>query len=262
MKSGALSAQTVTQAPKAAVIVGASAGVGRALAAELAQRGWALVLCATDARDLGALAEDLRLRFGARVAVLVSDLAAPDFNAEALAQACAKAAPVPVEALLLAAGIADAERDSRLEETDVLERLARVNYLSAIAAARAFARRYEAQGRGTIVGFSSIAAHAPRRRNMVYASAKAGLESYFGSLRHYFAGTPVRVQCYALGYVDTALSYGQKLPLPAAAPRRVARRIAEGLGRDVGLCFEPRYWGAITAALRLLPWPVYRRLKF
>src|SRR5438874_1782648 len=61
-----------------AVILGASAGVGRALAVRLASQQAELALIARDQRDLDAMAADFRLRFGATVHVLAADLAEPD----------------------------------------------------------------------------------------------------------------------------------------------------------------------------------------
>ncbi|MBN8483018.1 MAG: SDR family NAD(P)-dependent oxidoreductase, partial [Xanthomonadales bacterium] len=59
-----------------AIVIGASSGLGRALAVELARRGRPLLLVASDARDLDALACDLGLRFGVAVGTLALDLVA------------------------------------------------------------------------------------------------------------------------------------------------------------------------------------------
>ena len=55
-------------------IIGASAGVGRALASAFASAGHDLILVASDARDLRALASDLEIRHGARVAAIAADV--------------------------------------------------------------------------------------------------------------------------------------------------------------------------------------------
>ena len=60
-----------------AIVVGASAGLGRALAGELAAAGHDLVVVSSDARDLEALASDLRIRHGVRVVTAPSDLPPP-----------------------------------------------------------------------------------------------------------------------------------------------------------------------------------------
>ena len=58
------------------VVVGASSGLGRALAEELARTGHELLLVASDPRDLSAIAADLGLRHAAKVHTLALDLAA------------------------------------------------------------------------------------------------------------------------------------------------------------------------------------------
>jgi short-subunit dehydrogenase len=243
-----------------AVVVGASSGVGRALAEALAERHTDLVLSATDPRDLHALASDLALRWGIRAHPQPLDLADPLLD---FAEVCKRWVTLlgRVDSLLLPVGYVS-RHDDGPPSPGLIETTVRINYTGVIALAAEFARVFEQQGHGRIVAFSSIAAAVPRRRNMVYASAKAGLETYFQALRHYFAGSGVRVQVYALGYVDTAMTYGLRLRLPAVPPRRVALRVIAHLDKDVGRVYYPRYWGLVTRLLRLLPWRVYRRLRF
>jgi short-subunit dehydrogenase len=97
---------------------------------------------------------------------------------------------------------------------------------------------------------------------MVYAAAKRGLESYFESIRHRTSASGVRVQFYRLGYVDTQMSFGRKMPFPMVSPDQVARHVVRYLGRDLGLVHYPRFWFAIGAILKSLPWIIYRRLQF
>src|ERR1044072_4369313 len=192
---------------KTAVIVGASSGVGRALASALASRGWKLVLSARDRRDLAAVAADLSLRWSAECHALPIDLSNCDFSGATFCQECVGLSGTIDAVFYVAGGIDD--HDDGLADDATTQRLAGVNYVSAIKTLGAFAKLFEQRGRGTLVGFSSIAAAAPRRQNVAYASAKAGLETYLLGLRHRFADTEVLVQGYALGYVDTAMAYGK-----------------------------------------------------
>ena len=245
---------------KSAVIVGASSGVGRALAGALAARGWKLVLSARDRRDLDAVAADLNLRFNVACEPLPVDLSNCDFAGETFCEQCVSALGV-IDALFYVAGAIDDHDDGSTDDETTLK-LAQVNYVSAIKTLGAFAKLFDQRGRGTLVGFSSIAAAAPRRQNVVYSSAKAGLETYLRGLRHRFADTPVSVQGYALGYVDTAMAYGKKLLLPAVSANAVANEVVRNLNRDIGIKYYPAYWRLITLALRLLPWFIYKRLRF
>jgi short-subunit dehydrogenase len=243
-----------------AVVVGASSGVGRALAEALAQTGTDLVLAATDCRDLKALARDLSLRHGVRAHPYALDLAD---SATCFADTVTHWLQLVghIDAVLVPAGHVDA-RDAELPCPELIETTVRVNYTGVVGVIAECARLFAARGHGHIVAFSSIAAAVPRRRNMVYASAKAGLEAYLRALRHYFAGTDVVVQVYALGYVDSAMTFGQRLLLRPISPARVAARVVRNLKKDVGRVYCPRYWALVTRLLRLLPWWAYRQLQF
>ena len=243
-----------------AVVVGASGGVGRALSAELARRGYDLVIGARHADDLDALAADLRLRHGRAVAPCPIDLCGPADAVERYVEECF-ARLGEVDAVLVTAGAVD-DADDGTAPTPVAATLVQTNFLGVASVVSAVVERFEQQGRGTVVLFSSIAAAAPRGRNVVYGAAKAALEHYGRGLQHRLAGGPVRVQIYALGYVDTAMAAGRRLLLPPADPQRVARTVVAGLQEDRRFTYLPRYWRAIVFGLRHLPWPIYRRLSF
>jgi short-subunit dehydrogenase len=243
-----------------AVVVGASAGVGRALATELARRGYDLVIGARHAEDLDAVAADLALRHGGAVTPAPLDLCGPADALEGYVDDCI-ARLGEVDAVLVTAGAVD-DADDGTAPPAVTARLVQTNFLGVVTLVGAFVERLEEQGGGTVVLFSSIAAAAPRGRNVVYAASKAALEHYGRALQHRLAEGPVRVQVYALGYVDTAMAAGRRLPLPPADPARIARTVVDCLHHERRFTYLPRYWRPITFGLRHLPWPVYRRLRF
>jgi short-subunit dehydrogenase len=245
---------------RGAVVVGASAGVGRALSAELARRGYDLVVSARHTEDLDALAADLRLRHPVAVSPRTLDLCGPPADLDRYVDECL-ALLGEVDAVLVTAGTV-ADEDDGVAPPAVTSTLLQTNFLGVATLAGAFVERLEAQGKGTIVLFSSIAAAAPRGRNVMYGAAKAALEHYGRSLQHRFAGGNVRVQIYALGYVDTGMAAGRRLLLPPADPRRIAATVVNGLDRDHRFTYLPRYWRAVVFVLRRLPWSVYRRLDF
>jgi short-subunit dehydrogenase len=226
-----------------AMVVGASAGVGRALADELARTGHDLVLVARDDRDLDALAADLSMRHGVKVTPFACDLANDDTAFDEVISVCRGALEELVYVLFPIGTVDDGD--------DGLTAWATSEFLSELAGRR-----------GTVVFFSSIAAAAPRRRNVVYSAAKAALESYARSLRHRFAGSEVAIQVYALGYVDTTMTFGRPLLLPKADPARIAHTVVRNLDAGPQFRYLPRWWGPIVRVLSVLPWPIYRRLDF
>jgi decaprenylphospho-beta-D-erythro-pentofuranosid-2-ulose 2-reductase len=240
-----------------AVIVGGSSGIGRSLARALAARGTNVLLIARTKEDLSATASDLTVRFGIRAAWIAMDISQPELDAEALARRCVDTIG-DVHAVYLPAGaVSD---DDLGPNPAAVDPMTAVNFTGPAKIAAAFGKDMAARGSGTIVFFSSIAAAAPRRKNVAYSAAKAALEVYAKGLRHDLEPKGVRVAVVAPGYVDTRLSYGMALRFPVASPDQVADFV---VARELrGRHYYPRFWGWITWVLRHLPWSIYRRLSF
>ena len=162
------------------VVVGASSGLGRALAEELARMGRPLVLVSSDARDLLPIASDLPVRFGGPVRTVAADAAEHAGLAASLDRPCLRVSrsrlscfPWERSATRRWAARARAGRAARAHEP-----------VSVSSVVGRLLPRLISQGSGTIVGFGSVAALRGRSGNVQYAAAKRALESYFESLRH------------------------------------------------------------------------------
>jgi short-subunit dehydrogenase len=239
------------------LIVGASSGLGRALAAELASRGHELLLVSSDARDLDAIAADLALRHGTRVHVLALELAHEADPGARLSQAL-DALPA-LDALLLPIGLSRTDDDFSLDAARIGQLLA-INLHAPLAIVHALLPRLLAS-RGVVVLFGSIAAVRGRGRNIVYAGAKRALESLYESLRQRHAARDLRVQLYRLGFLATNLTHGMTLPTAATDPARVARIVAARLTRGSARWYLPRRFALVAVIVRCLPWPLYRRMR-
>jgi short-subunit dehydrogenase len=238
------------------LIVGASAGLGRALAEHLAAAGHDLFLVASDQRDLVATGDDLRIRHGARLAVMSMDLTAPEpgrLRAEVMARLGG------LDNLFYVAGTSLMDAD--VLRDDMLEDLIAVNFSSGVRVVNAFLGDLAKLPGANIVGIGSVSAARGRRLNSVYGAAKRGLEFYFEALRHRLTGMPCRVQFYRVGYLQTRMTFGQKLPFPALDPKRAALVITANLGKDAGLIYLPWWWRIIVGIVVLLPWPIFKRLN-
>lgn len=240
-----------------AIVVGASAGLGRALAGELARRGQELLLVASDARDLEALASDLRLRHGVAVGTVAMDLAAtPDPGARIRT---ALEGLSPPSALLLPVGVSRADDDLTLGPGAIGQLLA-INLHAPLAIVHVLLPDL-LESRGTVVLFGSIAGVRGRGRNVVYAGAKRALVSLYESLRQRYRTAELSVQLYQLGFLDTNLTHGMALPAAAVAPEAVARIVVDRLGRGSSLRYLPAKFALVAAVVRSLPWFLYRRMK-
>lgn len=242
------------------VVLGGSSGVGRALVEQLAVRGDKVLAVARDLRDLEALQHDCELRYGAKIQIIATDFAATDFNPHAFTENCIQTLGRITHLFMPVGAISD--NDKGVPAPEVVAQLTMVNQLRPAQLLSAFCDHFTANGYGHAMIFTTIATAAPRGNNAAYAAAKAGLEFYCRALQHHFADSDVIIQICALGYVDTTMSFGMKLMFPAVTPDAVALfalRMSESRER---FAYFPRFWWLITALLRILPWPIYKRLSF
>lgn len=241
------------------VVIGASAGLGRALAEQLASRGHNLFLTASDDADLNALSHDLQLRYGVKVLSLAFDLNDRDVDPGELKTHIVNTFGLP-QNLFFIAGVSYRD-DNGSQPSNKIGQLLSVNLMSPIQVINAMLPLLENTPSSNIVGIGSVASIRPRRSNMVYGAAKTGLESYFGSLRHYLAAKQCRTQFYRSGYLHTQMTFGQKLPLPALSPQAAAKIIAANLDKDLGVVYLPWWWKIIALCLNTLPWSVFKKLN-
>lgn len=188
-------------AGKVVVLTGASEGIGRALALHLARGGARLVLSARDAARLGTLAQECR-RLGGEALVLPAD-ASVRARCEALAEA-ALAHCGAIDALVLNAGATMWSRLDELEDVDLLERLARLNYLGAAWLTRAALPALRAS-RGRIVAVASLAGLVGVPTRTGYAASKHAMVDFFDSLRVELMGSGVSVTVIAPDFVRSEI---------------------------------------------------------
>jgi short-subunit dehydrogenase len=241
------------------VVVGASSGLGRALAERLARDRRSLLLVSSDQRDVTAISADLQTVSGATVRVLAHDAADYVGFANRLSEFLGP--EEVIEGLLFPLGTVSEGDDGSLDPVSA-ERLLRVNFLSVVSVVSRLLPRLFERRSGIIIGFGTVAAIRGRARNIVYAASKRALESYFESLRHLCEPHGITVVFYVLGYVDTNLSFGKALRLPRASTVEVAERVCSEFERKRGKRYLPGWWCVVAWAVRHLPWPVFQRLRF
>ena len=240
-------------------IIGASAGVGRALASAFAAAGHDLVLVSSDERDLGALSSDLAIRHGTRVATIAADVNDGDGYLDRVADAAGRLGAL--DGMLFPLG-ATAEDDDGRFDPGLVGTLTRVNYEAVVSAATRFLPELHARPRATLVAFGSVAAVRGRGRNVAYSAAKRALQGFFESLRHACAGSRVRVQFYVLGYMETEQARGLQSRIPKGDPLALGRRVCRDVHRDVGVVYYPGFWRLIAGGVRAVPWSMYKRMRF
>ena len=149
-----------------------------------------------------------------------------------------------------------AERDVRLAATMI-----DTNFTGHVTALLAFGSRMRERGSGTIVVLSSVAAVRPRRFNLVYGAAKAGLDAFARGLADRLHGTGVRVLLVRPGFVAGRMTAGMRPAPLATTPQAVGSATAAALRRGRATVWVPSSLAGFALALRLIPRPLWRRIS-
>jgi decaprenylphospho-beta-D-erythro-pentofuranosid-2-ulose 2-reductase len=139
--------------------------------------------------------------------------------------------------------------------------LVQTNLTGQVTTLLAAAARLRTQGHGTIVVLSSVAAIRPRRANFVYGATKAGLDAFARGLADSLHGSGVRVLLVRPGFVIGRMTRGLRPAPLATTPAAVGRAVAAGLARDATVVWVPPVLRVFAVALRLIPRPIWRRLR-
>lgn len=229
-------------------LIGASYGIGAALAREFHGRGASLILSARDARALQALAAECG---GAQVLSL--DLA----QRETLVQAVAALAGTRVDGVICTAALYDPSRVADLNPART-EALVRVNLLGSLDIAQ-LTPPLIAPG-GQLVLFGSVAGYFGLPRGQAYSATKAAIINLAESLRVELA-PQVDVRLVSPGFVQTRLTQKNTFTMPALiTPEAAAKAVANGLQRRGFEIHFPKRFTLGIKLLRALPYGLSLRL--
>jgi short-subunit dehydrogenase len=249
------------RATPGALILGASSGIGAALARELARQGYRLALVGRNETALVALTNECNGEHAGppQARSYTCDVRAFD-SAPALYQGIADDVGGALRLVAYVAGIMPSGKAGAWtfeEERAMVE----TNLLGAMRWLDLAAERFSRVGEGVIVGVSSVAGDRGRRGNSAYMASKAGLSTYLESLRYRLRGTGVRVVTVKPGYVATPMTADLKLPQALTiTPERAAKRIAQAARKSSGVVYVPGYWAPIMWGIRQLPASAIARL--
>lgn len=229
-----------------AIIVGATSGIGRALAIELSQQNFCLGLLGRNSEALNELrsllpntvtqtidisiAEEITRRMGEMVSLMGG-----------------------MDLLIIASGIGDKLGDELCWENE--ERVLAVN-ISGFASLAVWGYNYFAlHGGGHLVGISSIAGIRGSRTAPAYSASKAFqtnyLEALRGRARH--QQLPIHVTDIRPGFVDTPMTSGQRGMFWVSNAQRAAKQIVNAIKQKKRIAYITRRWRLIAWLLRHVP---------
>ncbi len=181
-----------------AVVTGASNGIGYELAAELARRGYDLVVASAGER-LTQAAQNLRA-FGRTVTEASVDLATPDGVEELWEHVEQLGQPVDVACINAGVGVGGLFKDTDIDEE---LNMVNLNCSSTIHLAKYIVQQMTERNEGRILFTASIAGEMVAPREAVYAATKAFVLSFAQSLRYELKETGVTVTALQPGPTDT-----------------------------------------------------------
>jgi 3-oxoacyl-[acyl-carrier protein] reductase len=210
-------------ADRVALVTGASRGIGRAIAVDLAREGYAVALFGRDEAALAETAAAARAVAGAEAPLSIHGVDVSDQAAVDAAVAAVLAEHGRIDVAVANAGQAQDGLIMRFKAAD-LDRLIDVNLKSAFYLCAAVSRPMIKQRGGAIVLVSSIVGIAGNPGQSAYAATKAGLLGLTRSLAKELGSRNVRVNAVAPGLIETAMT----AELPDAARKGFLDGIALG----------------------------------
>lgn len=241
-----------------ALVTGASSGIGREVARQVAARGADLIVVARRADRLAALAGEVRSRYGRDVEVLVADLTDPQ-DLAAVERRVADPGR-PVDLVVNNAGFGGNgrfhERPVDREDAEV-----RLNALALLRLSHAALAAMVPRQRGGLLNVASLAGFQALPYSATYAASKAFVLSLTEALHEEVKASGVHVTALCPGFTRTDLA--GKAPLPdfvLSSPDAVARAGLDAVTRNEALCVPGTAYRSAGAVISVLPRAVLRRI--
>lgn len=192
------------------LITGASSGIGRGLAVELARRGASVGLLARRADTLQEIVNEIKTA-GGRALALPADVT--DAKAVRSAADRLRSEVGPIDVLIANAGVG-ATTDAVELDPEQVAKLFDVNVNGAVNSVAAVLPEMVQRGQGQLVAISSLSAYRGLRKSAAYCASKASVSSFFESVRIDLIGTGVDVTILHPGFIKTPLTAGRRAKMP------------------------------------------------
>ena len=235
-----------------AIIVGASSGIGRALARRMAADGWTLGLASRNEKAMKDLAADLGE--GTAIQILdVRDTASVSRRLDALRSALGD-----VECVVISSGIGIFNNHLLWEpEGDTIA----TNVAGFAAVATWAGRHFLGRKKGHLVGLSSVASLRGSPFNPAYNASKAFVSNYLEGLRMNLGRFGVAVTDIRPGYIDTPMTQGQEGMFWVADVETCVKQIYRAMKKRRKVVYVPRRWALVSILSKIAPEFLYKRFS-
>jgi short-subunit dehydrogenase len=195
---------------KTVFITGASSGIGRGLALEIAARGGQLGLLARRQEVLKEIVDEIKSRNGKAIAVAAD---VRDAKAVRAAADHCRTELGPIDVMIANAGIGVTNPGAQLDPEQFAQ-VMDINVLGAANSVAAVVPEMVERGSGQLVAISSLAGYRGLAKSAAYCASKAALSSFFESLRIDLRETGVTVTIIHPGFIKTPLTAGREAKMP------------------------------------------------
>ena len=236
------------------MITGASSGIGRGLALEIASRGGHLALLARREDLLQEIVDEARNR-NVKAVAATADVR----DAKAVSEAADRFREQlgPIDILIANAGIGTADHAVRLTPEHAANVIG-INVLGAVNSVAAVLPEMVERKQGRLVAISSLAAYRGLAKSAAYCASKAALSSYFESLRIDLRHTGVGVTIIHPGFIKTPLTAGREAKMPYLMELDDGvKKIVWAIEREKKTYAFPWQLATIVRATRLMPATMY-----
>jgi len=238
------------------LLAGGTSEIGLALVQELSSpRLDRVVLAGRSIEDLDKAGATLS-RSAARIESVALDIEQTTHH-DALLDGIFAAGDVDVA--IMAIGVLG-EQSKDEQDPDAVEHVLKVNFTDSATLCLRLFQRLAAQGHGTLVVFSSVAAVRARRANFIYGASKAGLDAFTQGLIEMGRENGVNVVLVRPGFVRTKMTEGMPEAPFTVDASDVAHDVANAMRKGRTIVYSPAPVAAVAATLKVLPRPVLRKM--
>lgn len=238
------------------IIVGASSGIGAALAKAYLDEGHSVALIARSIDKLRALASE---GSPGQAHIFVHDVT-QTHEVPALFQSVTEALG-GLDLVIYSSGVLSSvaiDEFSTGKDIAMID----VNVTGGVAWLNEAANRFQHVGHGQLVGLSSVAGERGRKPSPVYGASKAFFSTYLESLASRLWKQGIAVTCLKPGFIRTPMiEHLGKLPFQITV-EEAAKQMMRVIRRRRRVAYIPGIWRWVSLALRLMPHFVMKRLKF
>lgn len=243
----------------AIVVFGATSGIASAVVRELLTRSKnsQIILVGRSASALTELSTSLEKQFEVSLKTIIWDVLDFDNHSKHFQKLISEH---KLAGLFFAIGMQFSQAECDIDPIKLALTIS-TNFTGPTIIIGLFAEYFKTQKSGWISCISSVAGDRGRGKVLAYAAAKAGLSSYLDGLRHRLEGSGVWVQTIKPGWVKTRMTENMHGPL-IASPEKVAKEIVSALEAKSRVVYTPFFWKYIMLVIKLMPYPIFKRLKF